>query len=72
MKNSELVNGEYKIKRMETIPDIFELVEAVDSASNVKSISYDSDEKLWTISYKDNSSEDKLDTEDLMDFMENG
>lgn len=57
---------------METIADIFELVEAADAANNVQSISYDTDKKQWTISYKSDLPEDKIDTESLVDFLHNG
>ena len=57
---------------METVADIFELVEAVDAANNVKSISYDRDLKQWTVSYKSDLENDKIDTESLVDFLYNG
>ncbi len=56
---------------MEKIPDIFELVEAADAASSVKSISYSTKKKEWTVSYYD-LPDDRIDTESLVEYLRNG
>ncbi len=53
--------------------DIYDLIEAVDSCSNVESITYKKNpSNRWIIKYKSDLLDDEIDTEDLIDFLNNG
>ena len=60
-----------KLNKMEEIANIYELVEAADAASSVKSISYSTKKKEWTVSYYD-LLDDRIDTESLVEYLRNG
>lgn len=49
-----------------------ELIQAVKDADGVKSVTYDSDKEKWLITYRYDANPDWMDTEVLMDFLENG
>lgn len=45
----------------------------IDSiGSNVKSIKYRVDKKMWTVEFKSDLPPDEIDTENLIDFLING
>lgn len=48
-----------------------ELLEAIDSANNVKSITYYPDTKTWMIRYRNELEPDELPSADLIDFLNN-
>lgn len=53
--------------------DIYDLIDSVDSASNVESITYKKNpDSKWIIKYKSDLPDDEIDTENLNDFLNNG
>ena len=49
-----------------------ELIEALEAAYNVKTASYNTETKEWTITYKNGYKPDTVASEDLLSFLENG
>lgn len=49
-----------------------ELLEALDAATNVKTVTYDNETKEWTVTYKNGLNPDKMPSEVLIDFLNNG
>jgi len=48
-----------------------ELLEALESANNVKSIIYDTRFGRWVVTYKNGLPEDVVDSDNLIDFLYN-
>lgn len=48
------------------------LIEALEAATNVKTCCYNADTKKWVITYKNDLPPDELESDILIDFLENG
>lgn len=46
-----------------------ELLAAIEDTNNVKSLLYDVDTGVWIISYKSDLPDDKVDSDNLIDFL---
>ncbi len=50
-----------------------DLIEAIEMSTTIKSVTYDTETHLWTISYKDDGLvPDEMPSELLIDFLVNG
>jgi len=49
-----------------------ELLEALEAAYNVKTATYNTETKDWTITYKNGYKPDVVESKDLLSFLESG